>query len=218
MDWNDMRDELRKIKAPQIRPGAPGPVGGSVDDLIERLKKHEAGEQAKLKQSRFLFLVATGFMGFAFVGISLSQSGPLHVHRTLHQGVLFAAFVYITVGLKKKLWDLSKVDYTRPASSFLEEAERRYVFMRPRDYVIMICGLLLLGVGSAPYVLGVFLSRYVDRSHDHAAVVLYCLFYLLLCAMGFYFTWRNWRRDKASLLADIHTMRDALEGEKPSGA
>lgn len=80
-----------------------------------------------------------------------------HVPRVLHRGVLLAAFLYLTLALRKKLWELSKVDYTRPARSFL--------------------------------------------------------FYLLVCAMGFYFTYQNWKRDKAPLLEEIRRWEDALREE-----
>jgi MFS family permease len=212
MDWNDMRDELRKIKAPPMRAdplGSPAAAG----DLVQRLKTREAKEQAKLKQSRVLFVVATGLMGFVFAGLCLLPPTPLHALRVLHQGVLLAAFVYITLALRKKLWELSKVDYTRPARSFLEEAERRYVFMSLRDYLVAFVGLLLLGSASAPYVVGLFLSRYVDPRHYPVVVVLYCLFYLLVCALGFYFTYRNWKRDKAPLLEEIRRRENALQEE-----
>jgi len=212
MDWNDMQDKLRKIKAPQTRSDPPGPINAGAD-LIERLKTHDAEEQARLKQSRLLFLVATGLMGFVFAGLCLLPSGSLHALRVVHQGVLLAAFVYLTLALRKKLWELSKVDYTRPARAFLEEAERRYVFMRVRDYLVALVGLLLLGIASGPYVVGLFLSRYVDPRHYPVVTVLYCLFYLLVCAMGFYFTYRNWTRDKAPLLAEIRRREDALQEE-----
>jgi hypothetical protein len=127
--------------------------------------------------------------------------------------VLLAVFLYITLGLRKKLWELSKVDYTRPARSFLEEAERRYVFMSFRDYLVALVGLVLLGCASAPYVVGLFLSRYVDARHCSAVIVLYCLFYLLVCAMGFYFTYQNWKRDKAPLLEEIRRWENALQEE-----
>jgi len=212
MDWNDMRDELRKIKAPQTRSDPRGPASAGAD-FIEKLKTRDAEEQAKLRQSRFLFLVATSLMAFVFAGLCLLPPGPLHALRVLHQAVLLAAFVYITLGLRKKSWELSKVDYTRPVRAFLEEAERRYVFMSFRDYLVAFVGLLLLGIASAPYVVGLFLSRYVDPRYYPVVIVLYCLFYLLVCVMGFYFTYQNWKRDKAPLLEEIRRRESALQEE-----
>lgn len=217
MDLNDMRDALRRVKAPQTQPGVPRPAGG-VEDLIGRLEAHDAEEHARLKRSRLLFAAAVGLMGLAFVGTWLAPDGSLHLHRALHQGALFAAFVYITIGLSGKMWHLSRIDYTQSARSFLDEAEQRYIFMRRRDYVVMFCGLLLLGVASAPYVLGVFVSRYTNRGHYPVAVVLYCLFYLLVCAVGLYFTRRNWKRDKAPLLEDLRRMKDTLATEESDSA
>jgi MFS family permease len=212
MDWNDMRDELRKIKAPQAQSNPQEPTDGG-DDLIARLKTHDAAERERLRQSRLLFGVAVGFIGLVFVGTWFVPSGPLYGPRLVHQGVLLAAFVYITLALRKKLWELSKVDYTRPVRAFLEEAERRYVFMSVRDYLVAFVGLLLLGIASAPYVVGLFLSRYVDPRYYPVVIVLYCLFYLLVCVMGFYFTYQNWKRDKAPLLEEIRRRESALQEE-----
>ena len=211
MDWNDMQDRLRRIKAPRIRSDPPESASGG--DLITRLRAHDAAEQERLRRSRILFVVATGLMAFVFVGLCFLPPEPLRSLRVAHQGVLLAGFVYITLGLRKKLWELSKVDYTCPARSFLEEAEGRYVFMSFRDYLVAFVGLLLLGSASAPYVVGLFLSRYVDPRHCPVVVVLYCLFYLLVCVMGFYFTYRNWKRDKAPLLEEIRRQEIALQEE-----
>jgi hypothetical protein len=213
MDWNDMQDKLGKIKAPQVRSDPPESAGAAGMDLIERLKTHDAQEQARLKQSRFLFLVATGLMAFAFAGLCSLPPGPLHALRVVYQAVLLAAFVHITLALRRKLWELSKVDYTRPVRSFLEEAERRYIFMSFRDYLVALVGLLLFGVASGPYVVGLFLSRYVNPRYYPVVIVLYCLLYLLICAMGFYFTYRNWKRDKAPLLEEIRKREKALQEE-----
>ncbi len=210
MDWNDMQDRLRKIKSPQMRSDPLVPAG---DALMARLKAHDAAEQEKLRQSRLLFGVAVGFMGLVFVGTWLVPSGPLYGPRIVHQGVLLAAFVYLTLALRKKLWELSQVNYTRPVRSFLEEAERRYVFMSFRDYLVAFVGLFLLGIASAPYVVELLLSRYVDPRRSPVVIVSYCLFYLLVCAMGFYFTYRNWKRDKAPLLEEIRRREKALQEE-----
>jgi fatty acid desaturase len=211
MDWNDMRDKLRKIKAPGMQFDPPKSGGG--DDLIAKLRAHDAEERERLRRSRVLFWVATGGMGFGFVGVCLLPPGPLHVPRVVYQGALLAAFIYSTLALREKMWKLSRVDYTQPAQSFLREAEQRYVFMRTRDYIVMLVGLLALGLASAPYVVGLFLSRYVDPRHSSAVILLYCLFYLFVCVMGLYFTYRNWRRDKAPVLAEIRRREAALQEE-----
>ena len=88
-----------------------------------------------------------------------------------------------------------------------------HVFMRVRDYLVALVGLLLLGVASAPYVVGLFLDRYVDPRHYPVVIALYGLFYLLVCARGFYFTYQNWKRDKAPLLEEIRRWEDALREE-----
>jgi len=214
MEWNDLKNKLGKVGAPDMRLGsADSAAGCGGDDLISRLRARDAEEAARLKQARILFCVAAGFMAFAFLGIASIPSQPLYAPRVLHQGVLLAAFVYIARALRRKLRNLAKVDYAQPVRSFLEQAEHRYIFMRPADYVVTLLGLLLLGLGSAPYVVGLLLRRYIGPEQYLAAVVLYGLFYVLVCAMGLWFARRDWERDKLPLLADIRRMKDALKEE-----
>ncbi len=212
MDWNDIQDKLRKIRAPQVRSDPPGSPGGG-DSLTARLRAHDAVEREKLRKSRWLFWVATALLGLVFVGVWLVPPGPLYASRIVYQGVLLAAFVDATLALHRRLWALARVDYTQPASRFLEQAERRYTFMRPGDYAVMLVGLLVLGMGSAPYVIRLFLNRYVAPQHEAAVVVGYGIGYLLICGLGLYFTYCNWKRDKAPLLEDIRKHKAALQNE-----
>mgnify|MGYP001045610355 CR=1 FL=1 len=42
------------------------------------------------------------------------------------------------------------------------------------------------------------------------------MFARTLCALGFTFTYRNWRRDRAPLLAQIRQVRAALDDPAPA--
>ena len=54
----------------------------------------------------------------------------------------------------------------------------------------------------------------MDPEHQALGIAFYCLGYLLVCAAGFTFTYRNWRRDKAPLLAEIQKMKAELMADE----
>ena len=64
------------------------------------------------------------------------------------------------------------------------------------------------------YVDDSLVRRFVDREHQALGIGLYCLGYLLACAAGFTFTYRNWRRSKAPLLAEIRSLKAELMAEE----
>ncbi len=95
-----------------------------------------------------------------------------------------------------------------------DEAEARHRFMGPQACWLAGSGLMVLGVVSGVYFDDAFLRRYVDPEHQALGIALYGLGYLLVCAAGFTFTYRNWRRDKAPLLADIQQLKAELTADE----
>ena len=73
---------------------------------------------------------------------------------------------------------------------------------------------MVLGVVGGVYFEDAFLRRHVDPEHQALGIALYGLGYLLVCAAGFTFTYRNWRRDKAPLLADIQQLKAELTADE----
>ena len=82
--------------------------------------------------------------------------------------------------------------------------------MGPQEWWLAGSGLILLGVAGGVYINDVLVPRYMGPGHQALGIALYCLGYLLVCAAGFTFTYLDWRRDKAPLLAEIQKMKAEL--------
>ena len=72
-------------------------------------------------------------------------------------------------------------------------------------------GLTILGISAGVYVVGGVLPRYLPGVDPGLRAAGFVAGYLLLCALGFTFTYRNWKRDRAPLLAQIRQVRAALD-------
>ncbi len=213
MDIDQMKNEMKKVKAPKMNSSNNGDSHGEFESLIARLKAAEAKEQKSLRQGQILFRYAMVFMGFLFILALFLPPNNWHPTKSIHLGVLLAAYLNFNFALRKRLARLTRVDYTQPLKAFLEDACSRYVFMTARDYAAMFIGLPILGVSGGIYVHDVLRPRYVDTNQTPLVMALYCLFYLCVCVLGFYFTRENWKRDKAPLLHEILKMRQSLADE-----
>jgi hypothetical protein len=62
-----------------------------------------------------------------------------------------------------------------------------------------------------------FIPRHLAESQRAALVGAYGLFFAAVCWMGFYFSYKNWKRDKGRIFEDIRRLRQELES-RPDGA
>ena len=107
--------------------------------------------------------------------------------------------------------------YASSTRQFLTTAERRYRFMRLRDYVVAGIGCLLLGIAAGPHVVNLMTQRYFGPEHRTLIIVCYCVLYVSLCVMGFVFTYKNWKRDKRPLWLAVRQTLTDLTAEEDAG-
>jgi CDP-diglyceride synthetase len=211
MELDEMKAQLSQVKAPAASAGRLGTAGTQAGDLIRRLQELEAQEQRRLRTARVLSGVAAALFSVVvavpFLDPKVSMSGP----RVLYGAVLAAVFALQVALASLRLLRLSRLEYSRPAREFLAEAEGRYVFYTPGAAAIALVGLAVLGVSAGAYVVDGLLPRYLPRVDPGVGLAGFAGAYLLLCLLGLYFTWGNWRRDRAPLLAQIRQARAALE-------
>ncbi|HSA03598.1 MAG TPA: hypothetical protein P5055_22960, partial [Candidatus Paceibacterota bacterium] len=171
------------------------------------LKSQEAEEAHCLRKARPLWMIAAAAFLLWFVLSLCLPSATIRPARLWFGGVLAAVYLVNAILIGRKLWQLTRIDYTESLRSFLDKAELRHRFMGPQAGWLAGLGLMVLGGVSGVYFHDAFLRRYVDPEHQALGIALYCLGYLLVCAAGFTFTYRNWKRDKAPLLAEIRKMK-----------
>jgi hypothetical protein len=215
MDLEEIKSQLHQVKAPAMSAGFPGTGAIQAADLIGRLKEYEAQEQRRLQKARILYGVATGlftlFVAVPFLDPEVSMSGP----RFLYGVVLAAVFALNAILAGRHLSRLSRLDYSRPAREFLAAAEERYVFYTREAAVIALVGLTILGLSAGVYIVDEVLARYLPKLPQAGGIAGFVAAYLLVCLLGLHFTYRNWKRDKAPLLAQIRQVRADLEDAAP---
>ena len=214
MELNDLKNVCKSVKAPEVLPTDRTGSTARRSGLVEALKAEEEKEALQLKKARPLWLIAaTGFF-LAFLGMLCLPPAGLRPSRLAFGGVLAAVYVVNAVLLNRRLRQLTRVDYAASLRTFLDEAEERHRFMGPQGYWFAGVGLVLLGVVSGVYVEDAVVRRYMAPEHQVFGIGLFCLGFLLVCAAGFFFTYQNWRRDRAPLLAEIRKMKAALVADE----
>jgi len=212
MNFNDLKARCQAVKAPAIPQDTQGVQ--AVTGLIEKLKAQETKEAHQLKKARPLWLIAaTAFLLIFAITLCLPSS-TIRPARLLLGGVLAAVYLLNATLLGRKLRLLGQVDYAESLRSFLDKAELRHRFMGPKEWWFAGSGLTVLGFASGVYFHDALLRRYVAPDHQVFGIALYCLGYLLVCAAGFTFTYLNWKRDKAPLLAGIRKLRAELAADE----
>ena len=214
MNVNELKNLCKSVKAPAIPPADRRSSNEPQNGLIEKLKAQEAQEALQLRKARPLWLVAAASFLLMFLGMLWLPPAGLRPSRLLLGGVLAAVYVMNAILLGRRLRQLAQIDYTGSLRSFLDKAEQRYRFMGPQEYWLAGSGLILLGVVGGVYFEDNFVRRCMDPEHQAFGIAIYSLGYLLVCAAGFTFSYRNWRRDKAPLLAEIQKTKAELMADE----
>lgn len=210
MDVNDLKNLCKSVKAPAVPSADTLSSAEPRNGLIEKLRAQETKEALQLKKARPLWLVAATCFLLMFLGMLCLPPAGLRPSRLLFGGVLAAVYVVNATLIGKRLRQLAQIDYAASLRSFLDGAEQRHRFMGPPECWLAGSGLILLGVVGGVYLEDSLIPRYLEPEHQTFGIALYGSGYLLLCAAGFAFTYRNWKRDKAPLLAEIRKMKAEL--------
>jgi hypothetical protein len=204
MDVDNLKDSMRALRAPAgscAEPGVP------LDNLVAVLKTADEKQMLMLRRMRVLFAVGTALFAVALVAAAIGAVEE----RLLQMGVMLGMYLLVTVlcvvGIRKH----ARVNYGVPACEFIKQAERRYRFMRPSDWVIQIVGLGIVGAASGVAFVP-YLSRVFGFGDSTSPMwFFFALFFLGVAVMGEYFTWKNWSRDRAPVWRRIRQVQQGLE-------
>lgn len=217
MDFDDIKRKAQQVKAPSIEETDPGAGPCSLDNLVAKLRAADERQRAGLRKALPLYLIATICWCFVFAVMTWFPPKSRLTVDLLFWGSLAGIYVLVTVGVVWAQRHLGKISYSLPTRQFLAVTERRYRFMRLRDYALAGVGCLLLGVAAGPYVVNLLTRRYFGAEYQTLIVVTYCALYVALCAMGFVFTYRNWKRDRRPLWLAVREMLADLTVEEQVG-
>ncbi|MBP7937300.1 MAG: hypothetical protein KA354_21865 [Phycisphaerae bacterium] len=218
MNLNGIKGKARQVKAPPVgrldqENGSP-----SLADLIVRLHAADDRMRGGMRKALPLYAIAVLCWLLVLVVMTWFPPRPRPASEVLFWGVLTAVYFLLATVLLHRLRQMAKIDYASTTRQFLAAAEQRYAFMRPRDYWLAGVGCLLLGVVAGAFVVNLMTRRYFGPEHHTLILVLYAVSYLGLCAMGFTFTYRNWKQRQRALWLELRQMLAEFDQQEPAAS
>jgi hypothetical protein len=95
---------------------------------------------------------------------------------------------------------IKNVDYTAPSTVFLRDAEQRYRFMTPVDWLITVPMLILFITSGGIVVHSTFIRYFGDSL---IPLFIYLGFMVMVVAFGFWASYKDWEKDKGWMLRKI---------------
>lgn len=207
MELDDLKAKTREIVAPSDHRGAEGRLP---DELLRDIQGMDERTAKQARRAKPLYASAAAAF-LAGSALTLFSVAPAAGPRAMHLAVLGAVFLVVVVLLHSKARAIARIDYSKPVTEFLADAERRYRPMRAVELSYAIPLLLLLALTGGRLVVAVFIPRYIDPGRAAVVIMVYAAFFLLVCGLGCYFTYKNWQRESRAILVEIRRMRQEME-------
>jgi hypothetical protein len=215
MDLDSMKRASKEIRAPQMAIIGAAGASNEADTLLRRIQVTDEREQRQMRKALPLYLVAASTYALACIATFVGSSSG-SAERATHFGVLAAIFMTVGALMLRNIHTIRRLDYSLPVHEFLAGTLQRYRFMRLLDLCYSIPLLIVLAVTGGFFIVSVMVPQYFEASKTVAVVIVYAIFFAGVCCMGFYFTYKNWRRDKGGIFEEIQRIRRELESP-PSG-
>jgi magnesium-transporting ATPase (P-type) len=216
MDLESLKEKSRRITAPAIDTRSVQEPVRSIDNLIARLKENDERERKKLRKSLPFFIIAAIIFVIAFVAVIVPGGVPLNPSTLFLRGMLMIIYMFIVLAVGKKLKDLAAIDYAEPVRAFLAKAEKRYAFATPGYYVFAVTMLLFLGYGTFFYFRDL-LRRFFEITDPLPGVGVTLVFFGAVCALGFWASRKDWKKEKEGIWLQVRRMREELDREENNG-
>lgn len=199
MELDDFKLKVKPAGLPG-QDGAPDSQSG-INGLIEELKAADS----KGRRATIYFMIILFVLLGAYASRLAIYRGPMVIGYEL----LVFGFVLILIYFFWKLMLIRKIDYAGPAMTFLKNAERRYTFLPPAEWFIIIPILAILGTGGGFIVYFSFIKYFEDVT---IPVMIYIVFFISLVIFGTWASKKNWRKENGQILEKIRKMRQEMEG------
>jgi hypothetical protein len=191
-------DDFKNIGKSQKTPEFTGDKSNTepMETFINELKLQDE------KQRKSLLALVGIFAMFVAVysGTFSLQKGDMKAGYAL----LVFGFVLVLGYMFRKFRQIIKVDYTAPATVFLQKAEQRYRFMTLTDWVITLPLLALFITGGSLIVHASFTKYFGDSI---IPVVVYLFIMALAVGIGFWAGRKNWNKHYEATLEKIREMK-----------
>jgi len=194
MELEDFKNIGKNEKTPEMTGGKT--THDNMKTVIEDLKASDAKEQKKI----FSFII----IFFVFVTVYFASFNMQKGDMKSGFGILVLGFVLILGFMFWKYLAYKKIDYTAPSIIFLKKASQRYRFMPVSELIISVPLLMILVTGGAIIVYSSF-NRYFPGSY--IPLIIYFIIMASAVVVGFWASYKNWKRDKGPVLEKIRQMQ-----------
>lgn len=171
------------------------------DNIIDLFRSY----QKKKKKEATVMVVVNFALAAIYITNLLSQTGMATLGYFLLGAGLFGGAIYLYLRYKP----FSHETYLLPIKDFLGRAERQISYFNLTDYLIVIPLLLIIGTGGG-LVFITSLLKYT--ANDTLLIIIWVLFYISLCAFGFWAGKRNWQKTYGDLFEKITKMKNSYSG------
>lgn len=213
MDLNSLKEKTKQFKAPEDYLLISKEKEESMNSFIQTLKFEEEKEAKKIKSTIIFFIIAAILFGISFLFSMLGVNSTNSSGTGYFSSLLSLVFLLVVILSHKKINQLKRISYNEPIKTFLEKAEKRYQFYGMESWFISIIGCLILYLGAIVYVVP-YLETVFSTASSTTAFFLFTVFYFAVCLAGFYFTYKDWEKEKKSFWLTIKKMKSELDYHK----
>jgi H+/gluconate symporter-like permease len=195
-------DDFKKIKMNHQADKA-GREEDPYASLIDRIRKNLTKQKKKARYFAFIDILIAVIYAVTLrrdelcnnIGLTLACTGL----------ALGAIYLY------SKSRMIRNSLYSLPLVNFLEEVEKRLIFMRLYDWLVVIPLLLMLGTGGG-FIVVSRLSRYTQNIG--MITTIWVIFFIALVVFAFTVSGKDWQKQQGELLDSVREIKKSLAETK----
>jgi hypothetical protein len=196
-------DDFKKLKGRKAKEGTDHE---KKEEDISMITESFKAYQAQIKRKKTVYVAVDIIMAIIYLALVNTRSGPEATGFSLLGAGFAAGALYLHLRYKQ----LPAGIYSLPVTEFLEKAEKQISYFQLIDYLIVVPLLMLLGTGGG-MVFVASLMKYTDNFM--LLLVIWILFFILLCVFGYFAGRKNWKKEFGSLYTNIRKMREGIDQE-----
>lgn len=209
MNFEEFKNKAAGLKAPGSRTVGTGRQFDSESDLISILKRNDELDKKKLHKMIFSFSVLTVIYLLIFTA---SLIWPPDTQPGANRTVLLLAVLlfFLSAGLARFMVNrISKTDYSKPVSDFIEQVMSRYSFfdMKATVYYLPVFIIALFTVYLSIETAAI---RYIGEEYLNLTRILSGALIFVSVTSGILIWRKEWRKKKEPLWLELKKLKDDL--------
>ena len=196
MDIDELKDETRKVKAPDVASLDFGAPVRTVDGLVDELRGRDAAERKRARRMMAVFGLCAALFSVATFG------GYVDPGIKAGRALLVAVYALVALVAAAKLLRHTRIDYAAPTLVFLKKAEKRYRFISPWEYLYIVPGLLAAALAGW-LILASGFDMLIRPARALRFNILYGIGFAALLVFSFAVSRAKWKRETGPLYARL---------------